>query len=457
MPLNYSKKWDKIEISDSSDIETHPNVDTKSLILFYQREIRNKRKARNHRIEQLRAEIACNDVLLVRLRALQPKLAQSGSSCFLSEIDRLRTNPSPEAPPSDAAKPVPYDEAILTLLQAIAKEAQENTGSDTSKFDKLLEERLDFHTNKLSDITEERRKERDALLKEKSEHITMDDLHVGVESKYVPAKPDPAPVVYEAKKSKGTSKTTRDDDGAVLPQMTPSLKEFARLPLLDFEKLWLFIQSHREVAVNGASEALFLAAFRAQRSGKSKYAKQCVHRCLVLEDSAKLGKDGLRRFFNGIAAGGENVRASFRKDVEDTYGFLVERAEQEAKARGERLIQLVAGAPDTGVSFNVPDGPPSEHPVLEGPGIEGMDIEEALQIRWDIFCGLPEDLQAALKAKDLAAVNKVFKNMPVSIAENVVDALDREGILIFSEEGIRDDTGRIVWEDDDTDETEDTP
>lgn len=117
----------------------------------------------------------------------------------------------------------------------------------------------------------------------------MDDLSVGRESKYVPAKPDPAPVIYKAK-SKGTSKTTRDDDGAVLPQMTPSLEEFAGLPLLDFEKLWLFIQSHREVVVTGASEALFLAAFRAQRSGKSKYAKQCVHRCLVLRVSETLGK-----------------------------------------------------------------------------------------------------------------------------------------------------------------------
>ncbi|KAH9169361.1 hypothetical protein EDB89DRAFT_1838257, partial [Lactarius sanguifluus] len=58
-----------------------------------------------------------------------------------------------------------------------------------------------------------------------------------------------------------------------------------------------------------------------------------------------------------------------------------------------------------------------------------MDIEEALQIRWDIFCGLPEDLQEALKAKDLAAMNKVLKNIPVSVAENVVNALDRGGIL----------------------------
>lgn len=168
----------------------------------------------------------------------------------------------------------------------------------------------------------------------------------------------------------------------------------------------------------------------------------------------------MRKFFNGMAAGGENVRASFRKDVEDAYGHIVKHAEiakQEAVARGEELIQLVlAGDPGTSVSFNVPDGPPPEHLVLEGPGIEGMDDEEALQMRWDIFCGLPEDLQEALKANDLAAVNKVLKNMPVSIAENVVDALDRGGILIFSEEGVRDDTGQIFW-DDDTDETEDTP
>ncbi|KAH9053600.1 Cdc37 Hsp90 binding domain-containing protein [Lactarius vividus] len=164
----------------------------------------------------------------------------------------------------------------------------------------------------------------------------MDDLHVGFESK-VPAKPDPAPVVYKAK-SKGTSKTTRDDDGAVLPQMTPSLEEFARLPLWNFEKLWLFIQSHREVVVTGASEALFLAAFRAQQGGKSKYVKQCVHQGLVLRYGENLGKDGVQMFFNRMAAGGENVRANFRKDVEETYGYITKLAEianQEAEAGGK--------------------------------------------------------------------------------------------------------------------------
>ena len=97
----------------------------------------------------------------------------------------MRTNPSPEAPPTNATKPVPYDEMILTLLQTIAKEAQERAESDTGKLDKLLGERLDFHLDKLSGFTEERRKERETLLKERAKLITMDDLHEGFDSKVI--------------------------------------------------------------------------------------------------------------------------------------------------------------------------------------------------------------------------------------------------------------------------------
>ncbi|KAN0139805.1 Cdc37 N terminal kinase binding domain containing protein [Lactarius tabidus] len=484
MPLNYSK-WDQLEVSDDSDIEGHPNVDKKSLIRWKQRDIHEKREARNNRIEQLDAEVACNDVLLTRLRAIQPKLVQLGSSYLSSEVDRLRTNPSPEAPPTSAAKPVPYDEMIMSLLQTIAKEAQEQAESDKGKLDKVLEERLEFHLDKLGGFTEERRNERDALLKEKSKHITMDDLHEGFESKYIPAKPEPAPVI----KTKSTSKThievlnpastpsepsasastsmAPDDNGdedAELPHMTPALEEFAKLPLWSFEKLWLYIQNHREVVVPGASDALLVSAFRAQRDGKSKYAKQCVHQSLVLQYGEKLGKDGVQLFFKRMAAGGENAQAIFRKDVEDTYAHIVNRVEitkQEeaaaAVAGGEEQIQLVAENPDTVISFNVPDGPPPEHLVLEGPGTEGMDIEDvrkALQMRWDLFCGLPENLQEALKTNDLAVVNKILGNMPVSVAENAVKALDMGGILSFSEEGIRDETGRATQAEDDGDEEE---
>ncbi|KAH9079196.1 Cdc37 N terminal kinase binding-domain-containing protein, partial [Lactarius deliciosus] len=101
IPLNYSK-WDQLEVSDS-DIKGHPNIDKISLIRWKLRDVHEKREARNHRIEQLGAEVAGNDALLARLRVLQPKLAQSGSSYFSSEVDRLRTNPSLGAPPANIA------------------------------------------------------------------------------------------------------------------------------------------------------------------------------------------------------------------------------------------------------------------------------------------------------------------------------------------------------------------
>lgn len=164
-----------------------------------------------------------------------------------------------------------------------------------------------------------------------------------------------------------------------------------------------------------------------------------------------------------MVAGGQSAQAIFRKDVDDTYRHIVNRVEvakaeeAEAATAGEQ-IQLVAENPDTVISFNVPDGPPPEHLVLEGPGTEDMDIEEvrkALQMRWDLFCGLPENLQEALKTGELAAVNKVLGDMPVSEAEHAVKTLDVSGILNFAEEGIRDETGRAEQADeaeDDDDE-----
>lgn len=92
-------------------------------------------------------------------------------------------NPSPDAPKTNAPKQISYDEMILRLLETIANEAREAAGSDQGKLEKVLEERLEFHVNKLSEVTEERRKDKDDLLKEKSKHITMDDIHEGFESK----------------------------------------------------------------------------------------------------------------------------------------------------------------------------------------------------------------------------------------------------------------------------------
>ena len=140
-------------------------------------------------------------------------------------------------------------------------------------------------------------------------------------SQYVPAPPEPAPIknakldakpkaktkttefeVLNPKASTSTAAPVQDDnqddpEDDELPELTPSLEAFSRLPLWGYETSWKFIQSHRDVIVPGASDALLVAAFRAQSEGKDTYAKQCVHQSLLLQYCDKLGGDGVRVFF----------------------------------------------------------------------------------------------------------------------------------------------------------------
>lgn len=86
-----------------------------------------------------------------------------------------------------------------------------------------------------------------------------------------------------------------DDEG--LPQLTPALREFSKLPVEDYERSWRFIQGNREVIVLGATDALLIEAFSAERRGEKRYAKQCVHQGLLLQYCDKLGPDGVSLFF----------------------------------------------------------------------------------------------------------------------------------------------------------------
>ena len=88
-----------------------------------------------------------------------------------------------------------------------------------------------------------------------------------------------------------------DDDEGELPELTPSLVAFSKIPLKAYEKSFEYIQHHREVYVPGASDALLIAAFRAQGQNKPRYAKQCIHQSLLLQYCEKLGGDGVGVFF----------------------------------------------------------------------------------------------------------------------------------------------------------------
>lgn len=476
MPLNYSK-WDQLELSDDSDIEGHPNVDKRSLIGWRQRDIHEKRQLRKQTIARLRAQIDCNNVILPRITAISTTLTDPAPSTpptvyFNSLAEQLEKNPSRDCPPTNDPTKIEqtYDGMILSLLKQVGEEAKIKVkeagvaeADRGKKLAKALANGMAEHMKRLKETIDKDVQKLAEEEKEQKKHITSEDLHEGFESKYVPPKPEPAPVpVTKVDKGKRKEATTEFevlnpkaassdvpaveadyDEEDALPELTPSLETFSKIPLKAYEKSFEFIQSHHDVIVPGAADALLVAGFRAQTKGKSKYAKQCVHQSLLLQYCEKLGGDGVRVFFRKMISGDQRAETVFVNDVESTYKHLVTRVEASLEEEaGKEQIQLVPENPNQNITFNVPDGPPPENIVLEG-SAEGMDLEQvrnALQFRWDVFEAFPEDLQQALKGGELSEVNKVLGEMDVGMAESVVQQLDMAGILSFAEGGIRDET-----------------
>ncbi|KAF8073745.1 Cdc37 N terminal kinase binding-domain-containing protein [Lyophyllum atratum] len=487
MPLNYSK-WDQLELSDDSDIEGHPNVDKKSLIRWKQRDIHEKRETRKHHIAKLHAQIACNNVLLPRIKQIADTLADPAPSTpptvyFNSLVEKLTKDPSRDCPPTnDSTKfEQTYDGMLLSLLKQVGedtrtkvKEAGTPEAEREEKLAKHLASGMADHVKRLRDTIDKDIIDLEKEEAEQKKRITTDDIHEGFSSKYVPPPPRPEPIPHaKVGKRKETKKTTEyevlnpkdiagstsfkldgtptesdsESDDESLPELTPSLEAFSKIPVRAYEKAFEFIQSHRDVIVPGASDALLVAAFRAQSAGNAKYAQQCVHQSLLLQYCEKLGNDGVRVFFKKMIAADPRAESVFVNDMEGTYKHLVERVnislKEQAESSGQEQMQLVPENPTQTISFNVPDGPPPEKLVLEGPETEGLDLEEvrkALQFRWDVFQAFPEDFQEALKQGELDAVNKVLGTMGVEMAEAVVQQLDMAGILSFAEGGIRDET-----------------
>ncbi|TCD66605.1 hsp90 co-chaperone Cdc37 [Steccherinum ochraceum] len=489
MPLNYSK-WDNLELSDDSDIEGHPNVDKKSLVRWKQRDIHEKREQRRMRIAQLQADLACNDVLAPRIKQIKQDVEEKGSAHFSQLVEKFKTQPSPDRPPTNAPNQQTYDEMLLSLLLGVWEDAKkEGIDKDSPRLNDTLVKGLQTHITRLAEHQEKMRKDLAVEEEEQKKKITSDDMHDGFDSHYVPPKPAPPPIKgahidtpkskstkteYEVLNTKGVTAaedtftpSTSGDADEELPELTPRLEEFSKIPVKNYQQSWKFITDHNDVVVPGATDALLVAAFQAQSAGNPKLSKQCVHQSLLLQYCEKLGKDGVRLFFEKILAGDVRAKGIFEKDVEDTYNHLCERvriskAEEAAAAEGAEQIQLVPENPSTQISFNVPDGPPPEHLVVEGPGFEDVDIEDvrrALQMRWDVFSAFEPSLQDALKSQNLDDVNKVLGKMKVVEAEEIVRLLDMAGILNFSEGGIRDETGKAKADEEeeqggDTDEAE---
>jgi len=476
MPLNYSK-WDQLEVSDDSDIEGHPNVDHKSLVRWKQRDIHEKREAQKRRIAEYEHIVGTNEVIVPRIKEIIKDVEDGGPEKYSSIAERLTKQPSSDKPPGGN---IPYDQMLSEVLVKIRDDLKEK-GVDKPDGTQLSQA-LQAHLDKLVAADSEARAALKDELAEKNKKITSDDIHEGFSASSI-TKEEPEPSWMPKKKEKtkpkpakhqeievlnpkaspkaveplapaaaGSSKAEADDDSEDedmerIPDLTPTLLEFSKLPIHAFDQSYRFIQAHsKEVIFKGAYDQLVIAGFRAAVKGKKKYAKQCVHQGMLIQYCEKLGKDGVQLFFKRISGGDPRALLAFDKDLEDTYKVLLARAEEAQKEEqqgGSERIQLVAEDPTQTIGFNVPDGPPPDDIKIEGPGTENLDPEEvkaALQRRWEIFEGFEEKLQKALKSGKLDDVNEVLGNMEVPKAEEVVRLLDIAGILSFSRTGIVDQT-----------------
>jgi cell division cycle protein 37 len=117
-----------------------------------------------------------------------------------------------------------------------------------------------------------------------------------------------------------TAAAESESEDEETPSLTPTLLSFSNLgtslsssadPAVIFQKSFEFIQGHPDVYVEGAVDALLIAAFEAQMKAtraetkgekkemrkEAKYALGCVHQGLLIQYCEKLGKDGVRVFF----------------------------------------------------------------------------------------------------------------------------------------------------------------
>ncbi|KAK9467807.1 Cdc37 N terminal kinase binding-domain-containing protein [Lipomyces arxii] len=353
MVVDYSK-WDKLEVSDDSDVEVHPNVDKKSFIRWKQRDIHEKRDQRKHEIESLQAENLMNSNLLKRVDAILEKLSTA------DDIDRVLLEACKD---SDDDKKVGSGPSYGVMMQSLIDQVVHEAKASSGPYVESLTQILTKHYAKLTSLQDECLKKLAELQAEDAKHITSDDLHIGFDSTRVAKhdKPEPSKP-FASKKVTDKGKKTEtievlnqpqedkgyeggdDDDDDEPYRASPLAQEFAKIPLGNYQKCLDFIAKHPTIISEDQADGILFDAFGEEMAGRSKVAKTHVHNALLLQYCARLGSDGVAVFFRKIMMPNSPALGAFMQDVDTTYNHIKTRskilAEEQGQEEEEELIDL---------------------------------------------------------------------------------------------------------------------
>jgi cell division cycle protein 37 len=462
MPIDYSK-WDKIELSDDSDIEVHPNVDKNSFIKWKQRDIHEKRQQRNIEIKSIlvqltmyaklneRVDFLLSDVdeeQLLDDSLIMKKLNDKFDKTEKFDYDLLKKEKGDTLRKglkdlSFSAEEIdntpPYNEMIEDLFIQV-KEDHPDAAKDAAKLTQYLKE----HRAKIDDVLSRQAIKLDDLLYQKSMLISSDDIHTGFDKSFLnkekeddqPAPPAPA----SQKKTVTTTETINNasnvspaskepkSDKDVLDELTlnPSTAEFGKISSTNIDESANYLIRHTHICNEQQKDALIMTAFDHQLQGDTDAARQVIHQSLLLQYVAQLAgvkpnKDliikAVKLFCSKINDKSSPARMGFSQDVTNTFNHIKSRCEIIKQEQGtenndneeEALIQLKALDDKTELLVNIPQ--------------EGSPEFQIFSTK------LSKEMQDAVKTESLDAVNNVFAKLKVEEAENILEIFNECGVI----------------------------
>lgn len=152
------------------------------LFRMKQRQIHEQRAEQKGLMMAMEQERINNGVLYPKIIDFTNQVEQGGPDAFSSIVERLRTQPSPDAPAPGA--PMRYDDMLLDLMNSISEECkkEEVDMNDKTKLGDILVRKLKGHQLQIQARQKVLESELEKQKEERSKKITSEDIHEGFSS-----------------------------------------------------------------------------------------------------------------------------------------------------------------------------------------------------------------------------------------------------------------------------------
>ncbi|CEP61390.1 Hsp90 co-chaperone CDC37 LALA0_S03e01794g [Lachancea lanzarotensis] len=440
MPIDYSK-WDKIQLSDDSDIEVHPNVDKRSFIRWKQQSIHEERAKRNQDIKNLEFQVQMNSRLNQRVDKMVGQL--KNEDLLNRDVVRKFLNANfdkTERGEGDNVDPnmPPYNEMVEDLFEQLEINAKK--ANKDPKNGAVIREMIFEHRKKIDAVTEQAHERLKQLYKERASLISSDDIHTGFDKGFINKKSEKDD--EEASKYLPSAKSTEvalppprlefvnyEDD---VMKLAPETIEFGNISVKDVKKSEQFLLNNLQIVSEQQKDALMMSAFEYQMENKSEKTYQTIHQSELLgyvremydmkkiphlqaEELTSVIKLFFQRVFYNKAS--DQGKKSFLDSVQVKFEHIKNRVnvmQEEESQEGVETIQLKSLDESTELQVNLPQ-------------FGSEDPEELKRIA--AFEKLPPKMQSAIKTQSLDKINEVFAEMPLEEAEVVLEIFN-EGEII---------------------------